>query len=121
MAIRSLADQMNDPAHCNYCGKSTETHEWDCKICGFSKPYPLLYSEQLHLGVQSIGEFGSHIRIEMIHRPTGVSVRGEDTYKNQTALKDRLKEELGFKITRFHKRMVGNARAAGYRVGEEKI
>lgn len=73
--MKSLADQMNDPAYCNYCRKVTETHEWDCKICGFSKPYPKEYLEQLQIDVASIGKFGSQTWKRITHKPTGISVQ----------------------------------------------
>lgn len=30
---------MNSPLYCNLCRKTTPSKEWDCTICGFSKPY----------------------------------------------------------------------------------
>ena len=36
---------MNRDQHCNHCQKVTETKEWDCTICGLSKPYlPKVYT-----------------------------------------------------------------------------
>ncbi len=44
--MKTLAEQMNDDAWCNYCWKTTVTKEWDCVKCGFSKPHPEEYIEQ---------------------------------------------------------------------------
>lgn len=35
-----MMESMNAPAFCNFCRRVTETKEWDCKVCGFSKPHP---------------------------------------------------------------------------------
>ena len=92
--IKSLADQMNDPAYCNYCRKQTETHEWDCKICGHSKPYPEIYLEQIELSVQAQGKFGSHGKVRMVHKPTQIEVSGTASYREQRTLKNNLMREL---------------------------
>lgn len=30
--------EMNKPCYCNFCRRITYSKEWDCEICGFSKP-----------------------------------------------------------------------------------
>jgi len=41
-----LKNHMNLDGHCAKCNEVTETKEWDCLKCGFSKPHPKYYREQ---------------------------------------------------------------------------
>ena len=38
-ADADLKERMNRPQYCFFCRRVTETFEWDCKVCNFSKPY----------------------------------------------------------------------------------
>ena len=52
----NLNNYANKPQHCNYCMKVTETVEWDCKICGFSKPVPKEYWDEVERRAVEYGE-----------------------------------------------------------------
>jgi hypothetical protein len=37
---QDIIDHKDKPAYCNYCRMLTDTCDYDCDVCGLSKPHP---------------------------------------------------------------------------------
>jgi len=65
--MKTLAEQMNDDAYCNYCRVKTKTREWDCVKCGFSKGHPKEYVEQdIKQTIQAVNRNGDILLVPQV-------------------------------------------------------